>query len=529
MMRQTASGLYVPSDFAPSEQRKSIEDPSVPLTDFDQIADLFGADESDSGVQMSGRVALTYGPVWRAGNLLAGDVAKLPLVVYRRLAEGGKDRDPEHPAYYLLRYEPNEEMDAVTFWRTLMLHVLLWGNGYAYIDRDGAGRPIELLPLLPDRTEPLRIEGRLWYTTRVGHEVRPLRADQVLHIKGLGFDGLKGYSVVSYAKNCFGLGLAAEKFANKFYKNGARMSGLLTHPGRLTQSAAQNLQESFERDTAGLEKAHKVKVLEEGMKFQQLTIAPNEAQFIETRGYQVREVANWFGLPPHKLGDSSRTSYNSLEQENQAYLDQSLDPWNVTIEMECRRKLLSREEKRRDTHVVEYLRQAMVRANIAARYNAYKVGVDGGWLNADEVRDRENMNPIPDGKGKEFRVPLNTAPAGSQTPKPEDEDGDEAKRAAHRGLLADVMVRMRGIFDEGWRRHGGDAAAGAKFVVLHTERLTKALEPVLAVLRASYPLERTAATPAIVAELVGTRRDEQLDDQVDWIMSHFRGGNRDEA
>jgi HK97 family phage portal protein len=477
MQLDAQSGLFLPSDFV--QTRGSLEDPNVPLTDFDRISEMTGGSPSASGVRVNGYTVLTYGPVFRAVTLIAGDLAKIPLITYRRTAGDGKIRAYDHHAYQLLRYEPNEMMTADTFWRTLGCHKLLWGNAYAYIETNAAGEPIALLPLLPDRTEPeIDANGQLWYRTRINDRARYFYPDEVLHFPGLGWDGLKGYSVISLAKNSIGLGLAAEAFAAKFYKNGAKVSGVLTHPRGLSAKGRTNLTSSFEEKHTGLENSHRVVLLEEGAKFIPLSVPPNDAQFLETRQQQVREAALWFGVPPHKLGDNSRTAYNSLEEENASYITDTLDGHFVSIEQECRRKLLTREQRQRDSHACEFLRQALLRASMTERYQAYALGITQGFLNRDEVRAAENLNPIPGGKGKDYLVPLNMAPAGSTPAK--EPPSEEAKSA----LLADTLRRMARIeADHLLRmvRKQDFFASYAHGLKQHRDRLEAALAPVLAV------------------------------------------------
>jgi len=482
MQLDSNSGLYLPSDH--TDRRGTLEDPSVPLTDFDRVSELVGGSASASGVRVNSYTVLTYGPVFRAVSLIAGDVAKIPLLTYRRTSGEGKIRAFDHPAYQLLRYEPNELMTAATFWSTMTIHRLLWGNFYALIETDGAGNPTALLPLLPDRTEPEidQATGQLWYKTRIGNVDKYFFPEEVLHVPGLAFDGLKGYSVLNLAKNSVGLGLAAEQFASKFYKNGAKASGVLMYPKGLSKGASENLERSFEeKHTGSIDKAQRVILLEEGAKFLPLTIPPDEAQFLETRQQQVRETALWFGLPATKLGDASRVSYNSLEEENASYISETLDGQFVPIEQECRRKLLTRDQRKRDTHVIEFQRQALLRSKLTERYAAYALGITNGFLNRDEVRAAENYNAIPGGKGKEYLVPLNMAPAGQEPPAKL-----PAEQEAKAALLADTLKRMASIEAQALERLAKNSETfDAKILPAldaQRDRLESALLPVLDVI-----------------------------------------------
>src|SRR3990167_5198994 len=405
---------------------RSLENPAISLNDPPHWED-FGASPADSSVRVSQKSALSYAAVWRAVNLISRDVAKLPLYPYRYGGpEGGKNVDTQHQSYNLVRHKANLEMSAFVFRQTLQAHVLLRGNGYGYIYRNGDGSPDEIVPLLPDVTYPVMENGRLWYVTTIyktagpnqpiPQEQRKLRPEDVLHIKGLGYDGLVGYDVLSYARDSFGLGLAARKFGSIYFANKAEPSVVLEHPGKLSPQARTNLRESWSHMHQGLEKSHKVAVLEEGMKVNAFSFNARNSQLLETREFELIEVANWFSLPPHKVGHPARTSYSSLSEENQAYIDECLDGWLVPWEQELREKLLTEEEKETDTHFFEFLRQALVRGDMTARVSYYSSALNAGWMSLDEIRALESMNPIPDGLGKKYRAPLNMQVLGEPVP-----------------------------------------------------------------------------------------------------------------
>lgn len=439
-------------------KRDSLENPNVALT-AEAWEEAFGKSFSTAaGVSVTTKKAMTYAAVWRAVGLISSDVGKLPLFVYRRNGEG-KKRAVDHPAYQLLRYKPNSEMTSFVFRQTLLQHGLLRGNGYAYIDRAGSAAPLELIPLDPDQTWPVRANGVLYYVTTSiddGREtLHKLRQDQVLHVKGMGWDGLTGYSVIEYAKESLAMGLAAREYGARFYSNNARAGVLLEHPGQLSKEAAERIKTSWDKMHAGLENSHKTAILEEGMKANVITISARDAQLIEQRQFEIREVANWFGVPPHKLGDSSRTAYNSLEQENQSYLDDALDRWLVAFEEECRDKLLTEEQKRQDSHVIEFERKALVRSNLTDRANYYKAALAGApWMTVNQVRGIENENPLDDPNADTLLIPLNIqqgatttgpvepVPQPDTTPAQPDANAGWALRSAHRKLLVDAISRM---------------------------------------------------------------------------------------
>lgn len=416
---------------------RSIENPSTPLSDPDEWAwDALGATKTDAGVRVSRQSAMTYSAVWRAQHLISRDVGKLPLVTYRRKGEG-KVKAAEHPAYELLRYKANGEMTALTVKQTLQGHALMTGNGYAYIARAGDARPVELVPLNPDTTYPVRVNGVLFYAVTVAGEQRKVIARDILHVKGLGFDGLEGYSVIQYARDSIGLGLAIRGYGSKFFKNGAKPGVVLEHPNRLSPEGAKNLLSSWNAANSGLENSHKAVLLEEGMKLNPFSMSAEDAQMIETRQFEIREVANWFGVPPHKLGDTTRTAFSSLEQENQSYLDDALDGWLCGWEAECRDKLLTEKEKREDSHVIEFTREALVRANLEARANYYNKALGGApWMVVSDVRSRENLNELPDGMGERYFLPLNMVEAKNG----QDADATKFKRDAWLGFQKDGTV-----------------------------------------------------------------------------------------
>lgn len=392
--------------------RQSIENPKVPLSDEGWG---FSA-KSDSGVDISYSTALRYSPWWRGVNLISRDVAKLPLAVYKRQGEG-KDKDQSHPAYPLLRRKSNPDLTAFTFIQTLTANAMSCGNGYSYIVRDGSGRPTELRWMDPASTFPARENGNMLYITLINNVYRRLLKENVLHIHGLGYDGLTGYSVFRLAADSLGLGIGAAKYESKFFANNARPSVMIEVPGVLTEQAIKVMRAQWDAMHAGLDNAHKTGVLTNGAKVNAFSINARDSQLLETREFEIREVANWLGVPPHKLGDTTRTAYASLEQENYSYLVEALDPWLCTWENECNDKLLSEAEKTNETRFVEFNRNALVRASFAERMAGYNTALQGGWMSRNEVRAKENMNPIED-EGDKFYQPLNMQTVGGDVDPP---------------------------------------------------------------------------------------------------------------
>lgn len=426
----------------------SIENPAVDInnpTDLDFA--VFGAEASDAGVRVGHKGALKYGPWWRGVNLLASTVAKLPLYVYRSSDDDTREKFKNHAAYKLLRRKPNTEMNAFTFLQTVQGHALTKGNGYAYILRDERdGRPLEVIPLNPLSTYPVRVDGVLWYVTPVNGRNRKLEPTDVLHIKGLGFDGLVGYDVVTMARNSVGLGLAGEKFGSNFFKNAAKPSCWIEVPKKLTPEAAKKLAASWERIHSGINNSHRTAVFEEGAKVNPFSFNAAESQLLEMRKFQIVDIANFLGCPVSKLGGEGRTAYASLESENQAFLDEGLDPWLCAWEHECNDKLLTEEEKNGETAYFEFNRNALVRANMADRYAAYSIALGGRpFATQNEVRRKENMKPIEG--GDVVLEPLNMGKIGF--------DPNAKAKGKEKKSLADQVLaelRARGISPRRSRR-----------------------------------------------------------------------------
>lgn len=344
-------------------------------------------------MRVTHRKALGYPAVWRAVSLISGDVAKLPLIVYRQSGRN-KEPDPAHPAYRVLLRKPNDAMTAFVFKQTLMLHVLTRGNGYAYIDRGANGNVVGLLLLDPGAVEPRRVGGVLWYVYRSpSGEPRKLPADEVLHVKGMGYDGLQGYPVLSIAREALGAAIAARDHSARYFGNGTRPGGALEHPGKLTDPAVRNLRESWERMHRGLDNSHKVAILQEGVKYVALNSNARDAQLLETREFDAREIANIFGVPTHKLGDPSKVAYNSLGEENQSYYDDTLSRWLKGFAEEAHDKVLSEKEKAAESHCVDFDYQEIQRANLPQQVDYAQKLVAANIIDVNEARAVFGMNP----------------------------------------------------------------------------------------------------------------------------------------
>ena len=338
--------------------------------------------------------------VYSCVRILSEAVASLPVHIYKYNDSGGKEKALDHPLYFLLHDEPNPEMTSFAFRETLMTHLLLWGNAYAQIIRNGKNEIIGLYPLMPDRMTVDRDEnGKLYYEYQLSsddaHTMKGstvvLQPKDVLHIPGLGFDGLVGYSPIAMAKNAIGLAIAAEEYGSKFYANGAAPSGVLEHPGVLKDPG--KVRESWNATFGGSANSNKVAVLEEGMKYTPISISPNEAQFLETRKFQINEIARIFRVPPHMVGDLEKSSFSNIEQQSLEFVKYTLDPWVSRWEQNMMRSLLTAEEK--STYFIKFNVDGLLRGDYQSRMNGYAIGRQNGWMSANDIRELENLDRIP--------------------------------------------------------------------------------------------------------------------------------------
>ena len=359
---------------------------------------VFG--KSAVGKNVNEFTAMQTTAVYACVRILAESIASLPLHVYAYRGQG-KERVPEHPLYFLLHDSPNPEMTSFVFRETAMIHLLLWGNAYAQILRDCRGKVIGLYPLLPDKMEVGRDSrtGEIYYTYTRTTEENPnfkdkgqirLRKEDVLHIPGLGFDGLVGYSPIAMAKNAIGIALATEEYGAAFFKNGARPGGVLEHPGVLKDPS--KLRESWHAVYGGTMNTGRIAVLEEGVKYQQIAIPPEEAQFLETRKFQIDEIARLYRVPPHMIGDSEKSSFNNIEQQSLEFVKYTLNPWVVRWEQSLQKTLLT--DKEREEYFIRFKVDGLLRGDYKSRMEGYAIGRQNGWLSANDIRGLEDMNPI---------------------------------------------------------------------------------------------------------------------------------------
>ena len=354
-----------------------------------------------AGKPVNEHTAMQMTAVYSCVRILAETLAGLPLHVYKYNDSGGKEKYLQHPLYRLLHDEPNPEMTSFTFRETLMSHLLLWGNAYAQIIRNARGEVIALYPLMPNKMTVDRDKnGRLFYLYQRSVEDAPtlgkdslvyLDPSDVLHIPGLGFDGLVGYSPIAMAKNAIGLAMATEEYGAKFFANGAAPGGVLEHPGTIKDP--QKVKESWNAAYQGSTNSHRVAVLEEGMKYQQIGIPPEQAQFLETRKFQINEIARIFRVPPHMLADLEKSSFSNIEQQSLEFVKYTLDPWVVRWEQNMYRSLLMASEK--PTVFIKFNVDGLLRGDYVSRMSGYATARQNGWMSANDIRELENLDRIP--------------------------------------------------------------------------------------------------------------------------------------
>ena len=388
---------------------------------------------SSAGKNVNERSAMQMTAVYACVRILSEAVAGLPLHLYRYKEDGGKEKAIDHSLYHLLHDEPNKEMSSFIFRETLMTHLLLWGNAYAQIIRNGKGEVIALYPLMPNKMKVDRGEdGEIYYIYSRSTDEANTKEDstvvltprEVLHIPGLGFDGLVGYSPIAMAKNAIGLAIATEEYGAKFFANGAAPSGVLEHPGTIKDPA--RLRENWNSTFGGSANSGKVAVLEEGMKYTPISISPEQAQFLETRKFQINEIARIFRIPPHMVGDLEKSSFSNIEQQSLEFVKYTLDPWIIRWEQSLSRSLLTPDEKK--TYFFKFNLEGLLRGDYASRMNGYATARQNGWMSANDIRELENLDKIPAELGGDLylingnMLPLNNAGAYANTNKEEEAD-----------------------------------------------------------------------------------------------------------
>lgn len=388
---------------AATESRATPENPSFNLQDPAAWAGVdFGGGESASGMKVTPETSLKIASVWQAVSMISGDVAKLPLDPYKRAEDDGREVDKSIPAWWLVRKQANNEMHARRYWRTMMVRALLWNQAFAWIERNGRGDPIAKYPLMPDRTCLERHGGRLYCVTETKKPdgspwLKPIPYEDVFHITGISVDGTNGARLVKYARDAFGLSLARQGFASKFFRHGVRSGGVLELPLGSSSKFQQNVEEGFKKNHEGEDGWFKTVILRDGVKFHQTSFNAQEAQMNETSEETTREVARYYNMAPSRLGVKGSVSYNSKAEDNADYLDTTLSHWLEDICGEADTKLLSKQQQEADSHYFEHNTKSLLKMDFYKRVQAGSIGVKARLFTSNEWRKGENWAPLPGG------------------------------------------------------------------------------------------------------------------------------------
>lgn len=368
---------------------------------------LAGA-QSVSGEVVNESTALTYSAFWNAINLYSGTISTLPLHLLRKTGKKKVMAD-ENKLFRVMYQQANPYMEATVFRAALMAHILTWGNAYAEKVLDKMGQIVELWPITPDRVTPKWADEGIAYDIRVNGKIITLTRDKILHLHGLGYDGLMGYSIVALARKSIGLGMAMETFGALFFGNG-------THPGGIIEQTGAPLKDSgaFRKVTneiyGGLGKAHRLMLLETGMKYHNITIPPEDAQFLESRQFQVPEIARWFNLPPHKLKDLTKSSFNNIESEQISFVTDSILPWLILLEQQYDGQLLTLPQQTREKLFFKHNVEGLLRGNAENRAKFYQVMFNTGAMSINDIAEKEDMDPVDNEFADDHFVPMNMVP-----------------------------------------------------------------------------------------------------------------------
>ena len=370
---------------------------------------LFVFGRANSGEQVDEKSAMQIATVYACVRLLAESVAQLPLHLYRVTDHDGQEKAQDHPLYKILYREPNPEMTRFSYIEAVMTHLLLWGNSYSQIIRDGKNNVLGLYPLLPENVEIDRTEsGELFYiyhayTNEVPGEKNKdviFQRDEVLHIPGLSFNGLVGFSPIAMMKNALGTTMAVEKYGSAFFKNGAQPAGVLEHPGVLKDP--QKIRDNWTRAYGGPGNAHKVAVLEEGMQYKPISLPPEDSQFLSTREFGVEEICRIFRVPPHLVQDLKRSTFNNIEHQGISFVQYTLMPWLARIEQAIVKDLLMEDEK--ELFFPKFNVDGLLRGDYKSRMDGYSIGISTGIISPNEARRKENMPPLSEEEGGDFHI-----------------------------------------------------------------------------------------------------------------------------
>lgn len=401
--------------------RKAFDQGLGTLAAGSHVAQLRSGGRSVTGQPVSADSAITFAAYFAVVRILSESLAQLPLITYRRLPKG-KERATDHPLYPVLHDRANPQLTAFSWRESSMAHVVSWGDTFSAIARDGRGIVRELWPLAPDRMldvyrtpDP---EGALRYRYQaLDGRVRELTSQEVFHVPGLLWNGLKGSSLVGAARDSIAIGRAITEHTGRFFEHDARPGVVYSHPKTLNDKARENLRKTLGEAHQGVGAAWNFALLEEGMTVQ--AIPAEDAHFIEAGKLVRNELAMISRIPPHMMGDLDRATFSNIEHQSLEFVTYCLGPWLVRWEQALGMQLLGPDwVGAGGDYFVEFLVDGLLRGDIATRYGAYHTARLDGWLSADEIRERENLNPLPNGEGAGYWRPLNitsTAPDGTIT------------------------------------------------------------------------------------------------------------------
>lgn len=400
-----------------------------------------------AGVSVDEETSLRVIAVYACVNLLSSTIASLPLPVYKTLSRG-KERAVNHPLYPVLHDNPNPEQTSFTWRQTSMAHALLWGNLYSEIEFNSRGVPVALWPLPPWRVQPKRtaLNKQLYWEVHLQNEGPKYIPDYAMyHVMALGTNGITGLSPIRQAIEAVGLTMAAEEFGARLFGHGANMGGVVEHPKVLSETGHKNLEDSLNKNYTGLGKSHRIMLLEEGMKWAKSGVAPEEAQFLETRKFQIGEIARLYNVPPHMIQELSHATFSNIEHQGIDFVVNTLRPWLVNLEQEKKRKLFKGDPE----HFAEYMVDGLLRGDAQSRFAAYSTARQWGWMSANDIRELENQNPLPGEEGNIYLVPMNMVAASGFRSEPQEEaketralKEERAKKATARFALAKSYAPM---------------------------------------------------------------------------------------
>jgi HK97 family phage portal protein len=397
--------LGIFSKFYPQIKNLAVTDEKA----WDKSLWRLAGSQSLSGENVNEYTALNYSAVYNAVSLISGTVSTLPLHLLQT-SQNKQKKAVNKKLYNIMGTKPNPYMTSGVFREVGMAHLLLWGNWYSEIVRNRVGDVVELWPITPDRIAPKMREDQLIYEIKVNGDTVILPRERILHIPGLGWDGFMGYSVVAMARKSIGLGMAMETFGAQYFGNGTHPGVIISHPGPLSPQAHANLKTSLSDTYSGLGQSHRLMLLEEGMKMESINIPPEDSQFLESRQFQIPEIARWFNLPPHKLKDLSRSSFNNIESEQISFVTDSILPWLVRLEQHFNVQLLSDRELNNEKLYFKHNVEGLLRGDAKSRGEYYRSMFNIGAMSLNDIREKEEMDAIDNEFADEHFVPVNMVP-----------------------------------------------------------------------------------------------------------------------